>query len=194
MQHSRQTCHGAKPGSRKRCAARPGVIDLTPVGRRRTGPQRSLFSPCCCPPRHSSHLPGGGSRSRSGPAPRRWRRRRAAEELSPQHSGRAPRGVDDAATASSASSDCCPASRSVLRDRRRVCRELLEEVRCTITDTGELRLQRVAVHPTCGFSLQRPGRFGRAPRQMPTPVAPARSPPAWQAKWSVRCSNYAGSR
>jgi hypothetical protein len=37
-----------------------------------------------------------------------------------------PRRIDDAATASSGASDCYFGSRSVLRGRRRVCRELLE--------------------------------------------------------------------
>jgi hypothetical protein len=68
-----------------------------------------------------------------------------------------PGRVDDAATASSAPSGCCPGSRSVLRDVLRVCRESLEQIRCAIPHTGELLLQRVAIHPARRFSMNGAG-------------------------------------
>ena len=65
--------------TRKRCAARcemeTGVIDLTPLG-------PPALAVCLHPAAGRrgipDTLPGGGARSRSGPAPRRRRRRRAA--------------------------------------------------------------------------------------------------------------------
>src|SRR4029077_16140001 len=49
-----------------------------------------------------------------------------------------PGRVDDTATASWGFSRRWPASPCPHRDRRRVCRELLEQFRCAITDTGEI--------------------------------------------------------
>jgi hypothetical protein len=71
--------------------------------------------------------------------------------------------VDDAATALSGSSRRWRASPCAHRDRRRVCRELLEQFRCATTHTGELLFQRVAVHPARGFRLHAPGDSAELP-------------------------------